>query len=309
MSAAALLARIEATGVVATLDAEGRVRLAPASRLPPALLEEARRERDALARLLAERGKSTSNNRASSVISVTERHGVTTADSALVPAGDAGEADRQTTSPAQAAGTTAPAVPEPDPVRGRERAAPAVQDAVPRRRSMPWQRCGTCGGTEWWEPAYPAAPWRCAAYHPVDAGFLARAAEAAHAALAASDPDLARERAATAMAQAAEAAGAFGQTRPEADHQAALAGFQTAAMLRPPAWSDHASIPPPGACCTCCKGQRWWSPRDPRADGTGPGPGWRCTTCRPPSPGVAVTVLDTAPCRRRPRFAAQGSTR
>lgn len=141
------------------------------------------------------------------------------------------------------------------------------------------------------------------------ADFLQRAAEAAHAALAVPDPDLANERAATAMAQAAEAAGAFGQTRPEADHQAALAGFQAAALLRPPAWSDHASIPPPGACCACCKGQRWWSPRDPRADGTGPGPGWRCTTCRPPSPGVAVTVLDTAPCRRRPRFAAQGSTR
>lgn len=64
-------------------------------------------------------------------------------------------------------------------------------------------------------------------------------------------------------------------------------GLLIASRMRPPAWSDEAP-PPPRAFCSCCgrhapeAGGRWWSPRRPRSDGTGTGPGWRCWTCHPP---------------------------
>jgi hypothetical protein len=54
-AAAAVLARIEGAGAAAALDADGRVRIARASRVPPGVMEAARRHRDGLARLLAER--------------------------------------------------------------------------------------------------------------------------------------------------------------------------------------------------------------------------------------------------------------
>jgi hypothetical protein len=54
-AAAAVLARIEGAGAAAALDADGRVRIARASRVPPEVVEAARRHRDELARLLAER--------------------------------------------------------------------------------------------------------------------------------------------------------------------------------------------------------------------------------------------------------------
>lgn len=55
MTAAAVLARIEGAGAAAALDAYGRVRIARASRVPPEVVEAARRHRDELARLLTER--------------------------------------------------------------------------------------------------------------------------------------------------------------------------------------------------------------------------------------------------------------
>jgi hypothetical protein len=112
------------------------------------------------------------------------------------------------------------------------------------------------------------------------AAFLLRAAGQAAAVLAVPDPDLAAERAGTALAQAAEARGEFGRPRPEAEHRAALAGLLAAGLQQPPAWPDPASPPPPGAWCSCCgrfggAGGRWWREAEtPR--------GWRCRTCHPP---------------------------
>lgn len=121
------------------------------------------------------------------------------------------------------------------------------------------------------------------------AAFLARAAEDAAAALAASDPDPDRERAEVAAAQAAEARGEYGRPKPETDHRAMLAGFLAAGLQRPPAWADLASVPPKGAWCSCCgrfsrRGGRWWR------EAVNPS-GWRCMTCRPPvhlPPGAVV---------------------
>lgn len=63
-------------------------------------------------------------------------------------------------------------------------------------------------------------------------------------------------------------------------------------LLRHPSWSNPASTPPPGAWCSCCgrftpeAGGRWWrEAKDPS--------GWRCTTCHPPPPRVAVVEIRT----------------
>jgi hypothetical protein len=75
-------------------------------------------------------------------------------------------------------------------------------------------------------------------------------------------------------------------------------GLLLASRMRPPAWGDD-TPPPPGAWCSCCgrhnpeRGGRWWSPRNPRSDGLGLGPGWRCWTCHPPPTGCAVRVAET----------------
>jgi hypothetical protein len=167
--AAALLARIAEAGATAALDPDGRVRIGGASRLPPALLDQARQNRDALAAVLAERRRAAS---------------------------------------------------------------------------------------------------------------LVAAADHAAEALAAPDPELARERAETAAGLSEEAAGRFGRPMSEAGHQAALAEYLAVGLQRPPGWSDVASCPPPGAWCSCCgrshrSGGRWWreavAPR-----------GWRCRTCHGP---------------------------
>lgn len=63
-------------------------------------------------------------------------------------------------------------------------------------------------------------------------------------------------------------------------------------LLRHPSWSNPASIPPPGAWCSCCgrftpeAGGRWWrEARNPS--------GWRCFTCQPPPPRVEVLEVWT----------------
>jgi hypothetical protein len=55
VTAAMVLARIEAAGGIAALRPDGRVAIGNASRLPPGLLEEARRHREAVAALVAAR--------------------------------------------------------------------------------------------------------------------------------------------------------------------------------------------------------------------------------------------------------------
>jgi hypothetical protein len=74
-------------------------------------------------------------------------------------------------------------------------------------------------------------------------------------------------------------------------------GLLAAALMRPPAWDGGA--PPRGAWCSCCgrsnpqAGGRWWQPRNPRSDGLGLGPGWRCMTCHPPPPGCETEEVRT----------------
>ena len=76
---------------------------------------------------------------------------------------------------------------------------------------------------------------------------------------------------------------------PGAEHRAVVAGFLAAGLQRPPAWSDPASVPPPGAWCGRCRGfggtgGRWWREAVEPA-------GWRCGTCHPPAnltPGEVV---------------------
>ena len=57
MTAAAVLARIDAVGASAALDPDGRVRIRRASLVPPEVMDAARRHRDELARLLAEQAR------------------------------------------------------------------------------------------------------------------------------------------------------------------------------------------------------------------------------------------------------------
>jgi hypothetical protein len=59
-------------------------------------------------------------------------------------------------------------------------------------------------------------------------------------------------------------------------------GYLRAALQRPPSWwRTEAHRPTPGATCSCCHGQRWWS-RD--------GCGWCCCTCHPPD-HLAVSAV------------------
>jgi hypothetical protein len=64
-----------------------------------------------------------------------------------------------------------------------------------------------------------------------------------------------------------------------------VAGLLESALVRPPCFEGEASRPPPkGSYCSCCKGgRRWWFPRRPKTDGTGPDGCWRCLRCRPPA--------------------------
>src|SRR5688500_11557441 len=63
--------------------------------------------------------------------------------------------------------------------------------------------------------------------------------------------------------------------------RAVRAGLNPAQAL-PSCFEGEATRPPPqGVYCSACKGRRWWIPRRPATDGTGPSGHWRCTTCRP----------------------------
>ena len=124
------------------------------------------------------------------------------------------------------------------------------------------------------------------------AAFYQRAMGEAAQALAAPDPDLAAERAATA-AMAAEARGEHGHPLPAEAHQRDLAGLRGSAMQRPPSWADHDDRPGHGCRCSRCSGRLWWAAQLPSKDCTGIGPGWCCATCHPAPPGAATTEVRT----------------
>lgn len=90
------------------------------------------------------------------------------------------------------------------------------------------------------------------------------------------DHDAAERAAMAAHYAAGTGASIYRPDQPDALRDGLLAG----ALQRPPAWSDPALIPPPGAWCSCCgrfdrKGGRWWT--------SAPNPdGWACVTCHPP---------------------------
>jgi hypothetical protein len=66
--------------------------------------------------------------------------------------------------------------------------------------------------------------------------------------------------------------------RLEALNRQIAAGYQRAALCRPPSWcSAEPRHPTPGAICARCTGRLWWS-RDKRH--------WRCSTCHP-APNLA----------------------
>ena len=66
---------------------------------------------------------------------------------------------------------------------------------------------------------------------------------------------------------------------------AALERSTYAAWARPPEWWDGTDTPQPGDRCRC--GSRsFWTEADWRG-------GWRCTTCHPPPPGLAVDRVTT----------------
>jgi hypothetical protein len=69
-------------------------------------------------------------------------------------------------------------------------------------------------------------------------------------------------------------------------HSASLAGYQRAALMRPPSWPGADRAPSPGAWCSCCGGKAWWR----EAEGAS---GWCCTICHPPMhlPAGAVVVV------------------
>ena len=106
--------------------------------------------------------------------------------------------------------------------------------------------------------------------------FYWQAAAGAAAALAAEDPDLARQRDEMAAALAGPAADPWSPGDPDPLGE----GLLIAALARPPSWIDPASPPPSGAWCSCCgrnhrAGGRWWrEAEEPR--------GWRCGRCFPP---------------------------
>jgi hypothetical protein len=123
------------------------------------------------------------------------------------------------------------------------------------------------------------------------AAFYRKAAVDAAEALRHPDQDLIRERAEIAAARVGEALGGF-TTKPAAEHLAEISALRLGGLLRPPCWSNLTSPPPPGAWCSCCgrftpeAGGRWWrEAKDPS--------GWRCFTCHPPPPRVAVVDVRT----------------
>jgi hypothetical protein len=121
---------------------------------------------------------------------------------------------------------------------------------------------------------------------PDAAPFYRRAAEEAAVALAAHDPDLARERSEMAAALAAPAADPWQPGKPDPLRD----GLLIAALARPPSWSGPTSPPPPGAWCSCCSrsrrsGGRWWrEAAEPK--------GWRCRNCYPPDHLQADQVVE-----------------
>jgi hypothetical protein len=68
-----------------------------------------------------------------------------------------------------------------------------------------------------------------------------------------------------------------------ARNRATRAGLNPALALPSCFAGEPHRTPPKGSYCSACSGRRWWFPRQPKADGTGPSADWRCAACRPPA--------------------------
>jgi hypothetical protein len=66
-------------------------------------------------------------------------------------------------------------------------------------------------------------------------------------------------------------------------HKRHLDGLQRAADQRPPSWSGFHNTPAPGAWCSCCRGQSWWSARNGSR-------GWCCARCHPHAAPAGVML-------------------
>jgi hypothetical protein len=67
-----------------------------------------------------------------------------------------------------------------------------------------------------------------------------------------------------------------GYEPPEEFNRQIVDGYLGAALRRPPSWwRAEGHRPTPGASCSCCTGQRWWSKLEDQR-------GWCCCTCHPP---------------------------
>jgi hypothetical protein len=118
------------------------------------------------------------------------------------------------------------------------------------------------------------------------AAALLRFAEEAHAALADREPDLIdeAERAAIQAEPLLPPEGTPARAALDQRQAETVAGLLEAARVRPSCFEGEARRPPPqGAYCSACRSRRWWWPRQPKTDGTGPSAHWRCATCRPPT--------------------------
>jgi hypothetical protein len=168
VSGAALLARIAEAGATAALDPDGRVRISGASRLAPALLDEARQNREALAALLAERRRAGALLAAAS----SAAEALATPDPEFVHE----RAETAAALAAEATGSCGAPMAEAD-----HQAALAEYLAVGLQRPPGWSDvascpppgawCSCCGrhhraGGRWWREVVAPTGWRCRTCHP-----------------------------------------------------------------------------------------------------------------------------------------------
>jgi hypothetical protein len=101
---------------------------------------------------------------------------------------------------------------------------------------------------------------------------------------AADDPIDAAERDAIQAEPAMPPEGTPERARQDAKQAEMVRGLLASALVRPSCFPGEASRPPPaGAFCSCCKGRRWWFPKQPDDGGNRVSSHWRCRTCRPPA--------------------------
>jgi hypothetical protein len=168
VSGAALLARIAEAGATAALDPDGRVRISGASRLAPALLDEARQNREALAALLAERRRAgallaAANSAAEALATPDPEFVHERAETAAALAAEATGSFGAPMAEADHRGALAAAL-----TVGLQR-PPGWSDVASRPPPGAW--CSCCGkhrrsGGHWWREAVAPTGWRCWTCHP-----------------------------------------------------------------------------------------------------------------------------------------------